>query len=377
MKVELIQVRPDCQLVTREAGGREANLLLVFGSTAGLDNPRLYPSLKAAFPKAIVFGCSTAGEILGTRVADDSVVAAAVRFDRVHVRAARAALGEVGDAFQAGVRLAKALAGNDLAHILVLSEGIQVNGTKLVAGLTSALPPGVAVTGGLSGDGTRFGRTLVMLDGPAESGIIAAVGLYGKSLRVGYASLGGWDSFGTERLITRSNENTLFELDGMPALDLYKSYLGDRAAELPAAGLLFPLSVTLPGSVAPVVRTLLAIDEKARSLTFAGDVPEGSFARLMKANFDRLVEGAIGAAKVSQTSPSCGAPELALLISCVGRKLVLKQRVEEEVEGVRAVLGDRPSLIGFYSYGEISPFTPAARCELHNQTMTITTLGEA
>jgi hypothetical protein len=69
-------------------------------------------------------------------------------------------------------------------------------------------------------------------------------------------------------------------------------------------------------------------------------------------------------------------PDLAILISCVGRKLVLKQRVEEEVESVRNVLGARTVLSGFYSYGEIAPFLPSAKCELHNQTMTITTFAE-
>ena len=69
-------------------------------------------------------------------------------------------------------------------------------------------------------------------------------------------------------------------------------------------------------------------------------------------------------------------PDLALLISCVGRKLILKQRIEEEVDGVREALGATTKLTGFYSYGEISPFTPGAKCELHNQTMTITTFLE-
>jgi hypothetical protein len=194
---------------------------------------------------------------------------------------------------------------------------------------------------------------------------------------VGSASLGGWDPFGPERLITRSSGNILFELDGRSALDLYKLYLGDHAAELPASGLLFPLSLRTREGDAGVVRTILAVDEESSSMTFAGDVPEGGYVRLMKANFDRLIDGAMGAARTSAGAAGVGTPDLALLISCVGRKMVLGQRVEEEVEGVREVLGEGTVLTGFYSYGEISPFTPSARCELHNQTMTITTFSEA
>ncbi len=205
---------------------------------------------------------------------------------------------------------------------------------------------------------------------------IAAVGLYGDRLRVGYASLGGWDPFGPERLITRSRGNVLYELDGRSALELYKTYLGPHARELPASGLLFPLSLRSESSLTPVVRTILSVNEEESSMTFAGDLPMGHYARLMRANFDRLIDGAVGAARTSYEAVGASSPDLALLVSCVGRKLVLGQRIEEEVEGVRDVLGDGTVLAGFYSYGEISPFTPTARCELHNQTMTITSLAE-
>jgi hypothetical protein len=235
------------------------------------------------------------------------------------------------------------------------------------------------VTGGLSGDGPRFRETVVLCGRePAvpSPDIAAVLGFYGSGLRVGYASLGGWDAFGPERLITRSRGNVLFELDGRSALELYKTYLGPHAADLPASGLLFPLSLrTEPGDT-PVVRTILAVSEEESSMTFAGDVPMGVYGRFMKANFDRLIDGAVGAARTSSAAIGEAAAELALLVSCVGRRLVLAQRVEEEIEGVREVLGGATVLAGFYSYGEISPFTPSARCELHNQTMTITTLAE-
>jgi hypothetical protein len=200
--------------------------------------------------------------------------------------------------------------------------------------------------------------------------------LYGSRLKVGFGSLGGWDSFGPERVVTRSKANVLYELDGRSALGLYRQYLGEQANGLPATGLLFPLSIRTRADETPVVRTILSIDEEAQSLTFAGDIPEGAYARLMNANFDRLIAGAAGAARTSYQAIGSTAPGLAILISCVGRKLVLKQRIEEEVEAVRKVLGAHAVLTGFYSYGEISPFTPGARCELHNQTMTITTLSE-
>jgi hypothetical protein len=267
------------------------------------------------------------------------------------------------------------LSNDGLAHVFALSDGLRVNGSELVKGLTAFLPEGIQVTGGLAGDADRFQKTLVLDGHEPREGTVTAIGFYGDRLKAGCASLGGWDPFGPERLITRSQGNVLYELGGQSALDLYEKYLGEHAEGLPATGLLFPLSLRT-GDSAGVVRTILSVNRDERSLTFAGDVPEGSYARLMKANFDRLIDGAVGAARATSLGLAGGTAQLAVLISCVGRKLILKQRVEEEVEGVRDVLGDDCTLAGFYSYGEISPFIPGAKCELHNQTMTITAFAE-
>jgi hypothetical protein len=368
--------------------GREADLVLLFGAVEALHEARARSELEAFYPGAHIVGCSTAGEIQGAGVCDDSLVATALRFERGAIRTASVTLAEMDESFAAGQRLARLLpptaplrdqpdSAERLAHVLVFSDGLHVNGSDLVRGIAQQLPPTVTVTGGLAADGARFKETFVVCDAAPAARTIAAVGIYGKGVKIGFGSLGGWDPFGPERMITRAKGNVLYELDGRSALELYEQYLGEQARDLPASGLLFPLSLrTKPGETA-VVRTILAIDRAAQTMTFAGDVPEGAYARLMKANFDRLIDGAMGAAQTGYEAIGETDPELALLISCVGRKLVLKQRVEEEVEGVRDVLGSRPVLAGFYSYGEISPFTPGAKCELHNQTMTITTFSEA
>ncbi len=354
-----------------------AQLVLLFGSGPSIDDARAFDALRATYPGSKIVGCSTAGEICADEVLDGALVATALRMERARVRVASVALDTALDSRAAGERVARALPPEELRHVLVFSEGLHVNGTALTEGLRAGLPPGVAVTGGLSADQDRFVRTAVFADAPARSNVVVAVGFYGAALHVGYGSLGGWDPFGPERLITRSTCNVLYELDDQPALDLYEKYLGEHAAGLPATGLLFPLSLrTRPGEPR-LVRTILGIDRKERSLTFAGDVPEGELAQLMRANFDRLIDGAHGAAERSQDALGGSAPDLTLLVSCVGRKLVLKQRVDEELESVRDVVGGRTTLAGFYSYGEICPSAPGASCDLHNQTMTVTTLREA
>lgn len=354
----------------------EAQWVLVFGGTEKMREAAWLEETKQRYPKALIMGCSTAGEICATRVRDESLVTTAVQFEHTRIRMAQADIGQMPDSYDAGLHLAQDLNQVGLTHVLVLSDGLKVNGSELAKGLRENLPPGVAATGGLAGDGGNFARTLVCADGKVVEGKIVALGFYGERLKVGYGSLGGWDVFGPERLVTKSSGNVLYELDGQSALGLYKSYLGDHAAGLPATALLFPLALRNAEGVYSLVRTVLGVDEVAQSMTFAGDMPEGSHARLMKANFDRLVDGASGAAKATYATLGSSSPNLAILISCVGRKLVLKQRIEEEVEGVREVLGAHAVLTGFYSYGEICPHDAITGCELHNQTMTITTFSE-
>lgn len=351
-----------------------AQLVLVFGERAAIANPDVFSGISARWPAARIVGCSTAGQIHGTEVFDAGAIATAVQFDDTAVGVATAPV-TAADSAAAGTALAVSLAQPDLVHVIVISEGLDINGEALVRGLGEHLPASVSVTGGLSADGEDFRETMVLCDGTPRTNTVAAIGLYGTRLKVGCGSLGGWDSFGPERQITRSKGNVLYELDGQSALALYKRYLGAHAADLPASGLLFPLSLRTRDVSAPVVRTILSVNDDDQSLTFAGDVPMGGYVRLMKANFDRLIDGAVGAGRIS--AEALGGPvDLALLISCVGRRMVLRQRVEEEVEGVRDIVGASAAITGFYSYGEISPFTPHARCELHNQTMTVTTLSE-
>jgi hypothetical protein len=264
----------------------------------------------------------------------------------------------------------------DLRGVIVISDGLGVNGSELLRGLSAILPPSVVVTGGLAGDGARFTRTWILHEGAPVSGRVSAVGLYGERIEIGHGSKGGWDIFGPERVVTRATGNVLYELDGRPALDLYKEYLGELAAGLPANALLFPLSLRRSHTEETrLVRTILGISDADRSMTFAGDIPAGSLVQLMRANFDRLIDGAAEAARLTRGSSPFDSQSLTIAVSCVGRRLALGERAEEEVEAVLDTLPAGAHLVGFYSYGEISPYA-SGRCELHNQTMTLTQLRE-
>ncbi len=356
----------------------DRTLVIVFGASAFVDDPTPIRELEAAFPRSHVIGCSTSGEIHGATLADDSLSVAIARFESSDLATACASVDSSEDSFDAGRELAQTLTRDDLKAILVLSDGLKVNGSELVKGFNSMLPDSVVVTGGLAGDGDRFKRTWVVDEGEPRSGVISAVGLYGDQLRVGHGSKGGWDIFGPERMVTRSDGNVLYELDGKPALQLYKQYLGDRAKGLPATALLFPLALRESKEDTKVlVRTVLSVDEASQSMTFAGNIPQGHLAQLMRANFESLIEGASEAAThtLRRASPT-DAETLAIAISCVGRRLILGERTEEEIEAALCELPRGTKQVGFYSYGEISPYA-SGHCDLHNQTMTLTTISEA
>jgi len=365
------------QELKSEGLGASANLVLVFGSRTLLEDASKYEEIKKLYPNADIVMGSTSGEIIEDMVYDDSLVVTAVSFEKTKIKSVSMSIEEAKDSFDAGVQMAEKMKADGLCHVFLLTDGLHVNGSEIVKGINSALDKDVPCTGGLAGDAANFEKTLVGLNAvPSEKQIIA-VGFYGDNLEVGYGSVGGWDNFGAERLVTRSEGNVLYELDGQSALDLYKMYLGDKAAELPGSALLFPLGLKFDEDSDTIVRTVLAVDEEKNSMTFAGDIPEGCYVRLMKANFDKLIEGANLAAEHTTQKGGTSGDKLGLLISCVGRKLILGQRIDEEVEAVQEVLGDGATLTGFYSYGEISPVVESAKCELHNQTMTITTFAEA
>jgi hypothetical protein len=354
--------------------GINPQLVLAFGATDLIKNDSVFEHLQNTYPKANIVSVSTSGEILGSSLFDDTVVATAIEFERTNIKCVETFFESHESSVQVGKFLMEQLSSHDLTAVLVFSEGSFINGSELVSGLNANKLPHVSITGGLAGDAARFKQTLVGLNHTASEGSIVAIGFYGNKIQVGHSSFGGWDEFGRERVVTKSDKNVLYELDGKNALDLYKEYLGPYVDELPGSALLFPLSIKNENDSTNLVRTILTIDEENKTMTFAGNLPIGSKVRLMKANFDKLINASSKAA--SDAIVENVHTDIALLISCVGRKLVLQERTNEEVEAAKNIFGSNTTITGFYSYGEISPFNPNTNCELHNQTMTITTFSE-
>lgn len=360
---------------SQDIDDHSTNLVLCFGSKAVLNEPNTYTLVKTKFPAADFVMCSTAGEIYHDEVLDNSLVVAALHFEKTKLKSASVNSKDFPNTFASGIALAKKLPKEELKYVLLISDGSLVNGSELTKGISSQFDKNVLITGGLAGDGSDFVSTLTGLNEQPKEGEIIAIGFYGNDIKITHGSQGGWDIFGLEKRVTSSSANVLVELENQNALDLYKKYLGPEAEKLPGAALLYPLSVIIPGTEKPVVRTILSINEEEKTMTFAGDIPVGSKVRFMKANFERLTMAASEAAEITATEDTV--PDFSLLISCVGRKLVLGDKTVEEVKAVSKTFNDDAVLAGFYSYGEISPFNDGGQCQLHNQTMTITSFFES
>ena len=351
------------------------SLVLAFGSVDALQGAAV--ALKDSFPDAHRVGCSTAGEISQDGVDDNTLVVTAMRMDKTSVKQVNTVLAGMTDSAGAGHRLAQELPKDGLRAVLIFGQGVNINGSAVLHGMTEVLGTEIPITGGLAGDGGAFLKTWILDDAGVSAERLVAIGLYGEALQFSHGSFGGWSPFGPARKVTRCENNVLYELDGEPALKVYKAYLGDHAKDLPASGLLFPFAMLgKDHSEVGLIRTILGVDEAAGSLTLAGEIDPDGYLKLMHASTDALVEGAEAAAQAAVDMQAQDGNGLALLVSCVGRKLVMGGRVDEEVEAVGEVFGTGATIAGFYSYGEISPFSKAVECKLHNQTMTITYIAE-
>ncbi|XCF05354.1 FIST N-terminal domain-containing protein [Tamlana crocina] len=351
-------------------------LVLVFGNRHLLEDNNIYNEMETLFPEGhIVFG-STSGDICSQAVADQGITITAVEFEKsTFVIKTCNIVDSQLDSFKTGHDLINQFPDEDLKYVLVVSEGSFVNGSQLTKGMSAATNHDVLITGGLCGDDDRFEKTLASYNENPKQGEIVAIGFYGETLEVSSSIHGGWTPFGPERTVTKSEANVLYELDNQPALDLYKKYLGEKSKELPGAALLYPMNVKLVDEHQSIVRSILTIDEKENTMIMAGDIHENSKVQLMMTNVDNIANASERAAKQALESRK-NEPQLAFLVSCIGRKLVLDQRVEEEIEEVTAVVGANTTISGFYSYGEIAPFHGENNCQLHNQTMTVTLISE-
>lgn len=379
MKIEQLLIDTTLEIhnvkTTSNFNAASANLVISFGERETLERCNPYQKISAKYPNAAIVICSTSGQLTNYSLVKDTIVATAIEFEKTTIKIATYNLLEQKDLSQFEDTIRREINNEDLTAIMVLSEGTHVNGTELVDALSKATDSKIPIFGGIAGDSRNFQKTIVGVNENAKEGEIAIIGFYGSNLKFGFGCEGGWTDFGPEREVTHSKKNILYKIGDHYALDLYKEYLGQYADDLPGSALYFPLSMKENENASPVVRTILSINEEEKSMTFAGNIPEGALVKLMKGNFDKLIDASFSAAKATLSDLTAN-PQLVMAVSCVGRKIVLDNRIEEELEIMKELYGPETILFGFYSYGEISPVVTHKPCELHNQTISITAMIE-
>ena len=359
-------------------------LILCFFQKNYTQNQELIDQLQKKFPKAIVTGCSGAGEVVGDEILDNILVVNILKFKRAGQFEILSENILPTNSLEVGMSLGLKLSEiKNVKGAIILSDGLIMDGEVFSKGIKSKLSINIPIIGGLAGDGVDFKETSVVLDGKISTGKIVVIALK-DHLSLAVSANGGWNRFGFEHTITKSSNNIVYEIDHRPALDFYKEYLGKEAANLPASGLHFPLNILKSddsGSGSDdVVRTLLAIDEENKSLTFAGSIAQNSKVDLMKSTTKNLLassEDNLANIKdrIPEDSSKIEGDLFSLIISCVGRRLALGQKSDEELGNFRELSSDKIFQSGFYSYGEMSP-TNSSKCSLHNQTLTQAILWE-
>lgn len=354
----------------------DANWVLIFGSVNRFNDRNFGKTIQKRYPNAYIMGCTTSGEITNNGVFDDSIHITAMKWERSKLKFIAKPITSMAQSHGLGAQIARELAQDDLKGVFVLSDGLNVNGSELVEGLQEVLP-NTPITGGLAGDGAKFTKTLLLNNDKTHDRIVIAVGIYGEDAIITSGALGGWKPYGPPRKITKAVKNIVYELDGKPALPLYKMYIGYYANALPASGLNFPFAIMSEDKNITVIRTLLAVNEKDNSLTFAGNVNQGATVRFLKSDHDSLVNGASDATRqILDKDVNINDKAIAICVSCVGRKLVMEDKVSDEVFAVQRLLGMQTGITGFYSNGEICSGEDDIHSQLHNQTMTIAYLSE-
>ncbi|MBS2013279.1 MAG: FIST C-terminal domain-containing protein [Deltaproteobacteria bacterium] len=350
-------------------------LVLAFGRSSIGEKSGPLEELAQAYPRSHIVGCGSGRLFRGALASEDDLTVTVTRFDRTSLLTAWADLATGSTA--AGAALGQQLLKPELRAIIVVGDGAAVDGDALLGGLAGAVPEHVAISGGFSSaDG---GRVWVMANQIVRSGIVAAVGLYGKHVVVSRASRSGFEAFGPERYVTRASGRTLYELDGKSALAVYAEYLGQKIEDLaPGAPLPLPVSCKVADRAEALIRMPVAFDPRAQSVTFAGEIPSGAVVRLMRASPERLLsEARTAAAAATKTLGARTSQALVLAVSSIGRAKALG---DEDVEETVSILEGLPKgkdaqVAGFYAVAELGA-DASGRAELANESLSLTCISE-
>lgn len=358
------------------------DIIWAFGAIK-FDQEQLLAGIGSVAPGVTVIGCSTDGEIATTGLGLDSLVTLAVASDTIRFHTAQVEQVSA-DSYAAGAALGEKFKNLDCSYIQIFTEGIKANADEILLGMKASLGNDISVAGGASGDGGVFKQTFQYHNESVLTDSIVAVAFEGDfefSTGVGC----GWFPVGIAKKVTKATGNVVYELDGQPALQVYEKYLGRHASKLPAVGVEYPLGLLAPTSEPDdsdtfVCRATMGVDHQAGSITFAGDIPEGVWVKMTMGYESDIIQAATEAARTAMDkllgrNPEIK-PKIVFIYSCMARKIVLGSKTQNEIAAVQNIVGDTIPIIGFYTYGEFAPAGESNASYFHNETVTLSIIGE-
>ena len=352
-------------------------LVLVFSEPDVQRYETAISELQAHYPQSLITGCSALAGIVDHKLMENGLLVSILQFQNTTLAITAVKINNMEDSWRAGQHIAKKLQQADLAGLLLFTDGINANSTELLAGINSVIEQKrVNIAGGIASDKMQFEQTWVLYQGKFYTNLACGIGFYGSSFQLRTYAKDGFKPFGPERKVTRAEKNTLYEIDNMPALQLYREYLGENAKNLPHIALNYPFAVWDNDRENYRVRVPIDIDESTQSIKFIADIPDTSSTQLMYGTFDNLIEGAEEAANDLMSTMSTDRPVFVLAISCAARRLILAEDTAQELEATFNRLPPGSQQLGFYSYGELAQHSPNSCCHLHNETMTLTVIYE-
>jgi hypothetical protein len=360
----------------------EPDIIWAFGAIR-YNQRTLLKGIRSISKDIPVIGCTTDGEITSSGLSSDTVAVLCLSADQIRFPTVSVPHLSKGS-FEAGVKIGDALYDCRCKYLQIFSDGLSGNATRVIDGIKKVLGDDIKIAGGAAGDGGQFRCTYQYGDDRILTDSIVAVGFAGD-FHYGVGVGGGWTPFGVAKRVTKSIDNIVYELDGQPALQVYEKFLGKYAALLPSVGVEYPLALLGPdGNIEEngyvLSRATMGVDREKGAIRFAGDVPEGAFVKMTMGSEQDVIQAAQKAAEdaicqLKKKRPTA-MPKAVFIYSCMARKIVLGSKAGEEFSHVKKGVGADTPTIGFYTYGEYAPVGKTNMSCFHNETITLTVIGE-
>jgi hypothetical protein len=345
------------------------DFVFMFGSI-GYDQRSLVRAVREATGGAPFTGCSAAGTINGDDADESnfSVVVTVISSDELHWTNG-IATGLEDDPRAVGTQVAEELLphlSTDTLGLFVFPDGLTENFDHFIAGLEENLPSDQFLPLWGGGAGNNFNAeapTYQYCDDEVISGGVSYALLSGEA-HTAWAISHSVIPIGGERVVTRSEENVIYEIDGKPAVEVLKEYLPEHALAADRDWLRYAISLALSFKAPSymkdeeyIVRGVPQLNLTDGSITVQTEVEEGTSIWFSSRDVEKITTGFDRMAAQIKEQLEGEQPELVFQFECVtrGQLMFREQEKLRLLKRFRQSVGPEAPWVGFYTIGEIGP----------------------